>query len=99
MPGDGVSVDQIISAHPGLIPQIPSILTSKILWDATTFLDHVSDYVYVHLMRNLTLYETFFAKEEMEKVMSQAGRYVKHYHAVNGRFADNGSIDAINTKD
>ena len=30
--------------------------------------------------------------------MAQAGRYVKHYHAYNGRFADNGFIDAINTK-
>ena len=31
--------------------------------------------------------------------MAQAGRYVKHYHADNGRFADNGFIDDINTKD
>ena len=35
----------------------------------------------------------------MEKVMAQSGRYVKHYHADNGRFADNGFIDAINTKE
>ena len=31
--------------------------------------------------------------------MAKAGRYVKHYHADNGRFADNGFIDAITTKD
>ena len=31
--------------------------------------------------------------------MAQAGIYVKHYHVDNGRFADNGFIDAINTKD
>ena len=30
--------------------------------------------------------------------MAQAGRNVKHYHADNGRFADNSFIDAINTK-
>ena len=35
----------------------------------------------------------------MEKVMAQAERYVKHYHADNGRFADHGFIGAINTKD
>ena len=35
----------------------------------------------------------------MEKVMAQEGRYVKHYHADTGRFADNGFIDVINTKD
>ena len=99
MPRYGVSVDQIISAQPGLIPQMSGFLTSNILWGATTFVDHVSNYVYVHLMQDLTLDETLLAKEAMEKVMVQAVRYVKHYHAYNGRFADNGFIDAINIKD
>ena len=76
-----------------------SFLTSKRLWGATTFVDHISDYVYVNLMRDSTLNETLLAKEAIEKVMAQAGRYVKHYHADNGRFADNGFIDAINTND
>jgi len=31
-PGDGVSVDQIISAQPGLIPQMAGFLTSKRIW-------------------------------------------------------------------
>ena len=57
------------------------------LWGATTFIDHVSDYVYVHLMRDLSLTETLLAKSAMEKVMAQAGITVKHYHAENGRFA------------
>ena len=99
MPGDGVSVDQIVSAQPGLIPQMSGFLTSKRLWGATTFVDHVRYYVYVHLMQYLTLDETLLAKEAMEKVMAQAGIYVKHYHADNGRSADNGFIYAINTKD
>ena len=67
MPGDGVSVDQIVSAQPGLIPQMSGFLTSKRLWGATTFVDHGSDYVYVHLMRDLTLNEKLLAKEAMEK--------------------------------
>ena len=74
-------------------------LTSKILLGATTFVDHVSDYVYVNLMRDLTLNETLLSKEATEKVMAQAGRYVKQYHADNGRFTDNGFINAIKTKD
>ena len=49
-------------------------------------------------MRDLTLDKTLLAKEAMEKVMAQAGINVKHYHADNGRFVDNGFIDAINTK-
>ena len=74
-------------------------LTSKRLWGATTFVDNLSDYMYVHLMQYLTLDETLLAEKAMENVMAQAGRYVKHYHADNGRFSDKGFIDAINTKD
>ena len=65
IPGDGLSVDQIVSAQPGLIPQMSSFLTSKRLWGAATFVDHVSDYVYEHLMRDLTLDETLSYKEAM----------------------------------
>ena len=71
MPGDGVSVDQIVSAQPGLIPQMSGFLTSKRLWVATTFVDHVSDYVYVHIIRDLTLDETLLAKEATEKLMAK----------------------------
>ena len=31
--------------------------------------------------------------------MALAGRTVKHYHADNGQFADNGFIDTVNGKD
>ena len=67
IPGDGVPVDRIISAQSGLIPQMSRFLTSKRLWGTNTFVYHVSDYVYVYLMRYLTLYETLLAKEAMEK--------------------------------
>ena len=50
-------------------------------------------------MRDLSLTETFLARSSMEKVMAQAGRTVKHYHANNGRFSDNGFIGAVNGKD
>ena len=97
--GDGVSVDHTVSAQPGLIPQMSGFLTNHRLWGATTFVDHVSDYVYVHLMRYLSLTKTLLAKSAMENVMAQAGRTVKHYHADNGLFSDNGFIDAVNGKD
>ena len=50
-------------------------------------------------MRDLSLTETLLAKSEMDKVMAQAGRTVKHYHADKGRFSDNGFVDAVNGKD
>ena len=94
-----MSVDQIVSAQPGLIPHMSGFLTNQRLWGATTFVDHVSDYVYVHLMRYSSLTKTLLEKSAMEKVMAQAGRTVKHYHANNGRFADNGFINDVNGKD
>ena len=71
-PGDGVSVEHTVSEQPGLIPQMSGFITNKRLWGATTFVDHVSDYVYVQLMRDLSLTETFLEKSAMEKVMAQA---------------------------
>ena len=93
-----MSVDQIVSAQPGLIPQISGFITNQRLWGAITSVDHVSDYVYVHLMRDLSLPKTLIAKSAMERVMAQAGRTIKHYHAENGRCADNGFINAVNWK-
>ena len=74
-------------------------LTSERMWGCTVFVDHVSGYIYVHLMKELSLSETLAAKSAFEKVMARAGRSVKHYHADNGRFANNGFIDAVNAKD
>ena len=94
-----MSVNQIVSAQPGLIEQISGFLTNQILLGATTFVDHVRNYMYVHLMRDLSLTTTLIEKSAMEKVMAQAGRTVKHYYAYNGRSTDNGFIDAVNRKD
>ncbi len=71
-PGDGVSVDQIISTQPGLIPQMAGFLTSKWIWGCTTFVNHVSNYIHVHLMKDFTIIETFLAKLEFEKLCARA---------------------------
>ena len=64
----------------------------------TTFFDNISDYVYVHFMIDLSISETLLAMVEMEKIMKQAGRTIKHYHPDNGIFSDNGFVDAINER-
>ena len=66
-PGDCISIDQLVSAQPGLIPQMTEFLTKMHIWGATVFVDHVSDYVYVALMRNLTLDETLLAKTSCKR--------------------------------
>jgi len=59
----------------------------------------VSDFVYVHLIRNFTLDNILLANTAWEKILMQAGRTVTHYCANNGRFADNGFLDSVNNKD
>jgi hypothetical protein len=83
-PGDGVSVDQIISAQPGLIPQMAGFLTSKQIWGCTMFVDHISNYIYVHLMKDFKTNEILLPKLAFEKLCAKANFSVKHYQADNG---------------
>jgi hypothetical protein len=78
-------------------------LTSKRIWGCTTFVDHVSDYIYVHfnvhLMKDFTTNETLLAKLAFEKLCAKADCSVKHYKADNGRFSDNEFLAACNNLD
>ena len=97
-PGDVTSVDQIVLAQPGLLPQMAGFLTSNRIWGTTNLGDHMSDFVYVHLMHNFTLKETLLAKRAYEKVLKQAGCTARHYHADNGWFSDKGLHKDIDDK-
>ena len=92
-------MDQVVLAQPNLIPQMSGFLTSQRIWGCTTFCDHISDYVYVHLMRDFTVDETILTVNAFEKVLAQAQRFVKHYHANNGVFAHKAFLDEVNRKD
>jgi len=94
-PGKCVSIDQMISAQPGLIPQMAGFLTNLRIWGATIFVDHFSDYVFVALMRDLTLDETLLAKASFERHANEGGVTIDSYRADNGRFADSGFQQAI----
>jgi hypothetical protein len=74
-------------------------LTNRQIWGCTTFCDHVSDFVYVHLMRDFTIDETLLAVKAFEKVLAQANRHVKHYHANNGAFTHKSFMEEVNHKD
>ncbi len=91
-------MDQIVSAQPSLIPQMSGFLTSPRIWGSTTFWDHISDFVYVHLMRNFTVDETILAVNAFEKVLAQAQCFVKHYRADNGAFTHKRFLDEVNRK-
>ncbi len=53
------------------------------------FIDHVSNYIYVHLMKDFTTIDTLLAKLAFKKLCAKANCSVKHYQADNGQFSDN----------
>ncbi len=65
-------------------------LTNIRIWGTIIFVDHYSDYVFVALMRNLTLDETLLAKAFFERHANEGGVTIDSYRADNGRFADSG---------
>ena len=88
-PGDCVSVDQMESPTPGLLGQLKGFLTRKRYTYATIFVDQYSGLSYVHLQTAIDSIETVEAKKAFEKYSCHRGVEIKHYHADNGRFADN----------
>ncbi len=94
-PGKCVSMDQMVSAHPRLIPQMAGFLTNLPIWGATVFVDHFSDYVYVALMQDLGLDETLLAKSSFEQHANEVGISINAYCANNGCFEDAGFQKAI----
>ena len=91
-PGQIVSVDQLESNTPGLIAQLKGKLTLQRYKYATVFVDQFSGYTFVYLQRRLTSDETVMAKHAFERAAEQRGVRIIHYHADNGRFADNAFI-------
>ncbi len=87
-PSAQASTDQLVSAQPGLIPQISGRLTHQRVGGATVFVDHCSDHMYVYLMRDLLLDETLAAKHGYELFLALHGIQSRAYHTNNGQFAD-----------
>jgi len=92
-PGKKASLDQMVPAQPGLIPQMSGRLTNLRVMAATSVVDHFSNHVYVYLMKDLTLSKTILAKHAYERFLALLGIESKAYHADNGRFAGKGFRD------
>jgi hypothetical protein len=94
-PGDCVSVDQLISATPGLVAQSSGYLTKAIYSVATIFVDNASGLDYVHIQETTSVDDTLEAKTAFESFTDQHGVTIKHYHADNGVFAAQGFRQAV----
>ena len=88
IPGACVSSDQLVSAQPGLIPQISGRLTSSRIHCATLFVDHASSFVYSFLQRSTSQVDTLDAKAAFEKFASSCDVVIQKYHTDNGRYAE-----------
>ena len=87
-PGANTSTDQMISPYGGLIPQVKGRLMKAKYYAATIFVDHFTDFAYVHLMKDTTAEATLEAKNAYEHLLQTYSRKVLAYHADNGRFAE-----------
>lgn len=87
-PGANTSTDQMVSPYGGLIPQVRGRLMKSKYYGATVFVDHFSDFTYVHLMKDATGESTIEAKNAYERLMKSFGHHVRAYHADNRRFAE-----------
>jgi hypothetical protein len=64
----------------------------------TVFVDHYSCLSYVHLQKMTSMSKTIKAKESFECFARAHGVTGSHYHADNGRFADNKFQEAVAMK-
>jgi hypothetical protein len=71
-------------------------LTSKQMWRRTTFVDHIRNYIYVRLVKDITTMETLLTKLAFEKLCAKTDCSVKHYQADNGQFSENEFLATCN---
>jgi hypothetical protein len=88
-PGECGSVDQLESTTPGLIAQAKGWMTTKRFRAAIVFVDYYSGLSFVHLQKSTDAKETIEAKIAFERYTAKSNVQVQHYHADNGRFAEN----------
>ena len=87
--GDGTSVDQLESRHPGLVPQTKGHhRTTQRFVGATIFVDHATSFTYVHLIKDFTAEAAMEAKNAYEVKAAEFGVRIRSYHGDNGRFAE-----------
>ena len=85
-PGEVVSMDQLISPTAGFVPTHRGTPTTQRYIGATVFVDHYSDFTYVHLMTKLNAETTVEAKRAFERLAQSHGVTIRHYHSDNGLF-------------
>ena len=89
LPGEVVSVDQMVSPTPGLIAQMTGNLNIKRYKYDTVFVDHFSRFSYVYLQKTATVEETLESRKAFESCAASHNVQILNYHADNGIFRAN----------
>ena len=92
-----ISIDQMVSVQPGLIPRATGALTHKSFWAATSLMDHYFEYFYAHFMRATSDEETLWAKEAYEHLESTHWARLCAYREDIGRFTDTQFKETVQT--
>jgi hypothetical protein len=88
-PGECIAVDQLESRIPGFVAQLKAPRLTKHRYHySTVFVDHYSDFTYIHFHMQLTSEETMKAKHAFELLAANHGVQIHQYHADNGHFQD-----------
>ena len=95
VPGAVVSIDQLESPVPGFVPIAKGQPTVRRYRGASVFVDHASDFMYVHMHQHLTTDKTIDAKHAFERLAEQHRVWILHFHCDNGRFADKAFVDDV----
>ena len=82
-PGDGISIDQVISAHAGLVPRLDGRHTRSRIHCGTVFMDHISANSFRHLQYSTAGIKTIAAKRSYELYAGSFGVTIKSYHVEN----------------
>ena len=87
LPGDVVSVDQLVPSTPGLVACLHGGYPTKEKYiGSTVFVDQASDFSYIYHHTSLNSAQTVQAKQAFEAEAKRHGVTIKHYHADNGIF-------------
>ena len=95
VPGAVVSIDQLKSPVLRFVPIAKGQPTAHKYCGALVFVDHASDFTYVHMHYHLTMDETIDVKHMSERLAEQHGVQTLHYHCDNGRFADKAFVNIV----
>ena len=90
-----VSVYQLHSDTPGLVPQFSGKFTSARIWASQFMVEHFIELTYLNLMKSTTQVETLLGKSAFEIWAATFGVRIHIYHADNGIFAEQHFISAI----